>query len=219
MSVRCGPVELEHVAEPGGSGWRLARVCPGGDHVVMRLFVALAPPSAVVDEMQVATRPLSVSCPAVVRWTRPEQWHLTVAFLGEVDDPSRAALVDQLGWLAAQAAPFTLSVASAGRFDHRVLWARVRGELAALERLAASVRAVAGGVGLPTEDRPYRPHLTLARADGDVDLSAMVTALAGFESSPWLVDALCLVRSRWGVDPRGSPLYETMATWPMCSGR
>lgn len=158
---------------------------------------------------------LSVDCPSM-RWTRPEQWHLTLAFLGEVDDRTRGALADRLASIASQTAPFTLAVASAGRFGHRVLWAAVRGDMAELHRLASLMRAAAQSVGLSTEERPYQPHLTLAITDGDVDLGPAVAALASFESSPWAVGELRVMCSRWAVGPSHSPpLYETLGTWPI----
>lgn len=181
----------------------------------MRSFVALVPPSEVVEELRVATAKLSGVSPAALRWTGPEQWHLTLAFLGEVDDPTRAALADRVGRAAAEVAPFTLSVASAGRFGDRVLWAGVGGDTAALHGVAASVRSAAGEVGLSTDDRPYQPHLTLGFLSGDGDLGGAVTALAGFGSSRWTADELCLVQSIRGAGPGASTSYETVTTWPM----
>lgn len=59
----------------------------------MRLFVALTPPAEVVEELRVSTAALRAALPEpapVLRWTRPEQWHLTLVFLGEVGDDSAA---------------------------------------------------------------------------------------------------------------------------------
>ena len=182
---------------------------------MMRMFVALVPPPEVLEELRASTEGLSGASPSTVRWTRPEQWHVTLAFLGEVHDPTRAALADRLGRVAAVVAPFTLSVASAGRFGDRVLWAGVSGDTAALHGVAASVRAAAAELRLATDDRPYHPHLTLALTSGDGDLGGTVGTLADFQSSLWTVDELCLVRTIRGAGPGGAPRYETVATWPM----
>jgi len=193
----------------------------------MRLFVALTPSAAVVQELRAATMPLRcpepshsaepsrAAEPSVLRWTRPEQWHLTLAFLGDVDDESRAELARRLARVAARAHPLALSLGSAGRFGNRVLWTRVRGDTDPLRRLAEAVRAAARRARLPVEDRSYRPHLTLARARTEVDLRPMVTSLAEFASSPWTAEHLHLVRSQLGAGPDGTAQYVRQASWPL----
>jgi 2'-5' RNA ligase len=65
------------------------------------------------------------------------------------------------------------------------------------------------------EDRPYRPHLTLARAAGEADLRPLVQRLASWEGSPWVAAQLDLVRSRLGAAPGGFALHEPIAGWPL----
>jgi RNA 2',3'-cyclic 3'-phosphodiesterase len=180
----------------------------------VRLFVALTLPVEVVQELRAATEPLRAEHPAL-RWTLPEQWHLTLAFLGEVDDRARADLAQRLARAATRAPPLSLALGGAGRFGDRVLWTRVSGDTDGLRRLAASVRAAAGRAGLRIEDRPYRPHLTLARAGGDVDLRGLVTALTGFSGSSWRAERLHLVRSRLGAGPDRRARYEVLCSWSL----
>jgi RNA 2',3'-cyclic 3'-phosphodiesterase len=180
----------------------------------VRLFVALTPPAEVAQELRSATERLRAEHPAL-RWTLPEQWHLTLAFLGEVDDRARADLAGRLARAATRAAPLSLALGGAGRFGDRVLWTRVSGDTAALRRLACSVRAAAGRAGLRVEDRPYRPHLTLARSGGDVDLRGLVSALADFSGSSWTAERLHLVRSRLGAGPDRRSRYELLCSWPL----
>ncbi len=180
----------------------------------MRLFVALTPPPDVVEELQarvVALRELERD----VRWSRPEQWHLTLAFLGEVGDGTRGELSRRLGRAAGRHPPLTLSFGGGGRFGHRVLWTRVRGERDRLRRLAASVRAAVRRSGLAAEQRPYRPHLTLARATGTTDLRPLVEALTPYEGRSWTADELHLVRSRLGAGPGGTARHEPVSSWPL----
>lgn len=180
----------------------------------MRLFVALMPPAEALAELRAATEALHAELGPALRWTRPEQWHLTLAFLAEVDDPTRAELAGRLGRVAARAAPLTLSIGAGGRFGDRVLWVRVRGDTDRLRRLAGSVRAAARRSGLPVEDRPYRPHLTLARSSG-ADLRAAVGRLAGFEGTSWTASRLHLVRSRLGAGPGRTALHEPVGHWSL----
>jgi 2'-5' RNA ligase len=181
----------------------------------MRLFVALTPPADVVAELQAMVAALRELEPEL-RWSRPEQWHLTLAFLGEVGDESRDELARRLGRAAGRYSPLSVSFGGGGRFGHRVLWTRVHGERDRLRRLADSVRAAARRSGLATEQRPYRPHLTLARATtAAVDLRPLVDALAPYQGSSWTADELHLVRSRLGAGPGGTALHETVRSWPL----
>lgn len=189
----------------------------------MRLFVALVPPQHALDELEVAMAPWRAANPSW-GWTRMPQWHLTLAFLGEVDDPTD--LTRRLGQVATRYPPPALSLAGAGRFGDRALWAGVQGDREPLHRLAAGVRAASRRAGVALDDGHYRPHLTLARirsrgACGDVDprpstaLRTAVAALDGFTGSRWTADTLHLVHSRLGTGPAGTTSYATLAWWTL----
>lgn len=180
----------------------------------MRLFVAVTPPAAAVAELRAAVAGLRAGRDGL-RWTRPEQWHLTLAFLGEVADPARAELVGRLERVARRHPPLTLSLGGAGRFGHRVLWTRVRGDTVPLRRLADAVRAAARRARIPVDDRPYRPHLTLARCRDGTDLRPAVAALADLDGPPWTADGLHLVRSELGAGPDGTARHAPLASWPL----
>lgn len=177
----------------------------------MRLFVALIPPPEAVAELAAAVRELPE---AGLRRVRPEQWHLTLAFLGEVDERVLGELEERLGRAARRHPPLTVSLGGAGRFGGRVLWAGVHGDRAGLRRLADSVRAAARRCGIPTEERPYRPHLTLARGAG-ADLAPLVEHLPGVGGCLWRVEELHLVHSDLGAGPGGSARHEPVASWPL----
>lgn len=180
----------------------------------MRLFVALAPPAEAVAELAAVLRDLPPQ--PRVRWTRPEQWHITLAFLAEVDDRTRVQLVERLGRVAGRHPALSLALAGGGRFGAQVLWTRIEGDRVPLRRLVDGVRAAARRCGLPTEQRPYRPHLTLARsAKPAPDLRPLVAALQGFVGSTWPATELHLVRSHLGAGPGGTARHETIATWPL----
>jgi 2'-5' RNA ligase len=186
----------------------------GATLLAVRLFVAVNPPATAIAELRAATAPLRAGHDGL-RWTRPEQWHLTLAFLGEVAEPARADLVERLGRVARRHPPLTLSLGDGGRFGHRVLWTRVRGDTERLRRLADAVRAAARRARIPVEDRPYRAHLTLARCRDDTDLRPAVAALAAFDGEPWTADELHLVRSELGAGPDGGARHAPLASWPL----
>ncbi len=110
-----------------------------------------------------------------VRWVRPEGIHLTLKFLGETP----AAQVDEIGQAmvraAAQVSPFTFTVGGLGCFPHtrrpRVVWVGLQEPTGALARLRNAVETQVAPLGFPTEERPFRPHLTLGRVQRGVSRS------------------------------------------------
>jgi 2'-5' RNA ligase len=106
-----------------------------------------------------------------VRWVRLDGLHLTLRFLGPTPDERVGATAAAVRSVAeAAAGPIQLTLTGAGSFPRadrpRTLWIGVGGDLEALEGLAARTEAALVDAGWPAESRPFRPHLTLARADG-----------------------------------------------------
>jgi 2'-5' RNA ligase len=160
----------------------------------MRLFVAVTPPDEVLSMIDALARPGAVG----VRWTTRGQWHVTLRFLGRVDD----SLVDDVvhALRSVEVPPGT--VASLGpataRFGQRVLHVPVDG----LDVLAARVVDATASFGEPPEDRPFRGHLSLARVGrgaGRVDLRPLCGASI---SASWPVMAFELYSSQ--LHPHGA---------------
>ncbi len=180
----------------------------------MRAFVALVPPEDALAELAAAVAALPDE--PRLRWTRREQWHLTLAFLGEVDESARDRLTERLARAARRHPPVELALAGGGRFGDRVLWAGVDGDRTGLRLLAGSVGAAARRSGLPVDERPHRPHLTLARARPPApDLRPLADALRGFAGRPWTASELHLVRSDLGAGPGGGARHEVVGTWEL----
>lgn len=176
----------------------------------MRLFVALLPPPPVLAEIGQLVDGLRVRAPEL-RWTRLEQWHLTLAFLGQVEERRLPALTERLARLPRRHAAFPLAFTGGGRFDGRVLWAGVSGDLPALRALADSASAAARRTGIALEERPYRPHLTLARARAPTELRRLVEGLSAYVGQPWQADRIELICSQPGPRPR----YDTVGRWEL----
>jgi 2'-5' RNA ligase len=182
----------------------------------MRLFWAIELPETARDRLRVTQAELRERARgADVRWSRPEQLHLTVQFLGEADPAPILA--------AAQALPrpgaLDLEVAGLGTFGGRrprVVWAGVRGPgLEALVALAGALGQAMAGVGFAPEARAYRPHVTLGRVrqgrgrrgqgrPGKA-LKAAVEEVA-LEPHPFRAEELVLLRSSLG-EGRGPVRY------------
>lgn len=150
--------------------------------------------------------------PGAPRWTTPDSWHVTLAFLGDVPGSRLAGLLSALGPVIAGAPPMTVQVTGAGRFGRRrprVLWAGLAGDVDALAVVADRLAAAARHVGVPVDDRPYQPHLTLGRWSGTDEADPqLVDRLSGDHGPAWPVSEVVLWRS-----PLGRP-YERVTSWP-----
>lgn len=180
----------------------------------MRLFVSVQPPAEALEALNAELGRARAVAPPGLRWTRPEQWHLTLAFLGDVPDDEVPTLTDALAAVVGDA-PMSLRLAGGGCFGTRVLWVGLAGDVHALRTLAADLSGAAIGCGIALEDQSFRPHLTLARAGREkADLRPAAAELAQVVGPPWDVTAVQLMHSRLNAGPGGSALHQPIATWP-----
>ena len=130
----------------------------------MRLFVALEIPSAVRENLAALLKSLRAVSPQT-RWVRPENLHVTLKFIGEVPDTKLAAIRSALAG-ARSDQPVTLDFRGLGFFPNekhpRVFWAGMEAS-PNLKDLAADIDRATEKLGIPREQRPFSPHLTLAR--------------------------------------------------------
>lgn len=185
----------------------------------MRLFVALALPPEAASELDEVVAPLRPAWPEL-RWTGVDAWHLTLAFLGEVDEALTGKLSARLKQAATLRAPLSLSLGGAGAFPvasrARVLWTGIRGDQRGLSVLATAVGTGARKAGAPPADRAarrYQPHLTLARCRAPAEVTSLVATLGGFAGTPWVASEIYLIHSRLEARPR----YEILGSWPLLS--
>lgn len=175
----------------------------------MRLFVGLHPPPPVLDAIAALRR----RDEPALRWTTRDQWHVTLRFLGEVDDRDLPVLADHLQQHLAGRPAVEVALGPAVEW----LGSRRQGVLvvpaAGADGLAGAVAAATAGFGGPPELRPFRGHLTLARVRPG---RTVPTGLAGeLVRASWLADRVALVRSR--LDPEGAR-HETVAEVRLVTG-
>jgi RNA 2',3'-cyclic 3'-phosphodiesterase len=102
-----------------------------------------------------------------LQWTRVDSIHLTLKFLGDIEEGRVVDILHALEEAGRSHEPFIIDVKGFGVFPHlrapRVLWMGLTGQTDRLIRLAESVDAALLPLGFPVEPKPYTPHLTLAR--------------------------------------------------------
>jgi 2'-5' RNA ligase len=158
-----------------------------------------------------------------VSWVAPDNLHLTLKFLGSVDEARVPALVEALAAAAAGQAPYDLVLRGLGAFPSatrpRVLWAGAADGAERTADLAARVDAVLAELGVPREARAYTAHVTLGRVRVPRAQPALARALAaerGRELGRLRVERLTLMRSDPG---RSGARYTALADVPLGGGR
>lgn len=191
--------------------------------MTQRMFVAALPPDHVLEDLDDF---LSVRRDAdrELRWTLPEQWHLTLAFLPAVPDRALDDLLDRLTRAARKRVPIRAAVVGGGAFPSagraKVLWAGVEvDDPTELARLATGVRAAASKAGVEVPGERFKPHLTLARSGRPFEATKWLRVLAAYRGPSFPIGEVALVVSHLGAGPRGRPRYEVLAARPLQSGR
>ena len=169
-----------------------------------RLFVALLPDAATRGRLAASAEALRRSLgPAAraLRWVAPEALHLTVRFLGDVEEALLPAVGEAVAAAASGRRPLALTIGGASALPSlrrpRAILRTVGGELAPLSDLAASLSAGLERLGVPPEPRPSRPHVTLARVRDRRPPAGLGEALAAAPLEPvhWQAGELTLVWS------------------------
>ena len=144
---------------------------------------------------------------APLSWTKDEQLHFTLAFLGEQPEDALPRLLDAAASCAALHA-FDLSLSGAGAFPNprrpRVLWLGTEQGARELEELAACLAGGLRAAGFQLEKRPFRAHLTVARVKpgGERGASRALGAAPQGEVARMRVDRLSLMQSH--LSPQGA---------------
>jgi RNA 2',3'-cyclic 3'-phosphodiesterase len=175
----------------------------------MRVFIAIDVPDEVrraLGEVQRALRPLTNTA----RWVAPETIHITLRFLGEVQEKRLEDIDMALTGLTWK--PFTITVRGVGFFpgtrSPRVFWAGM--EAPTMQSLAEQLDTRMERLGFEKEKRAFRPHITLARAKNTRIDSSLVLAAAKYEEhdfGSFGVDRLYLFQST--LKPSGA-VYEKL---------
>jgi 2'-5' RNA ligase len=183
----------------------------------MRLFVATGLSQAVRDAIAAGIESFPVPDPPW-RWVAPDNWHITLKFIGEATDTK--AIADALTPVAAAHSGFDLALGPFGGFPNlrrpRVLFYDAVEGAAPLAALAVDVdAALSAATGMPRETRPFRAHATIARVKRPLDreITALLSSVPELEDARQRVDGFTLMRSRLGPSgARYEPLLQFALT-------
>lgn len=157
---------------------------------------------------------------AAVKWVTPESLHVTLMFLGEVDDRELHSVCRAVKAVAAGESPFSLRVSGLGAFPTprrpKVLWGGIADGVEPLRRLHAGLEERMLELGCyRTEEREYSPHLTLGRVNKDVDaftIAAEIPKRQAWEGGRFAVDEVLVFSSEM---ERDGPVYTVIGRAPL----
>lgn len=183
----------------------------------VRLFVAVHVPDAIKAALRRMQQTLREASGDSVRWSTPEQLHITLLFLGYVD-PSELPELEEAFIAAGKEMPrMHLSVQGLGCFPNerrpRVVWAGLVGDVEPLKEFQAKVQSALQGWCQKLETRAYQPHLTLGRVREGArarKLGEAIQAHAGATFGEWTPQGCSLMRSQ--LSPHGATYTEVCAS-------
>ena len=179
----------------------------------MRSFIAIELPEEIKKHLNRLQQELK-SCGADVKWVEPANIHLTLKFLGEIDEQTRDAVAAAMQDVAAKHKGFACSLGAVGAFPRpeapRVIWIGLDAGDNEVKDIASGLEERLSCAGIPREDRPFSSHITLGRTRSAVNIrllgeklhasaASTLTAVAAFR-----VEKIYLFKST--LTPHG-PIY------------
>ena len=156
---------------------------------------------------------------ADVGWVRPESLHLTLKFLGQVEESRLGAVAEAIAAAAADYGSFRLVLGGLGAFPQpraaRVVWIAIQQGAEALATLHARVEAGLESLGFVREERPFAAHLTLGRVRGPArreQLAVALTSIPAGRLGEMMLHRIELMKSELGP---GGARYTVLQTFPL----
>jgi 2'-5' RNA ligase len=184
----------------------------------MRLFVAIDVAAEIREKLR-ALREKMADTKADVRWVAPENMHITIKFLGEVDEGQAPEILERVVKAAAQVPAFPLEIEGVGRFPERgptrVIISRVVSPDQRVTKLHRLIDSAIGGMGLPMDTRVLVPHLTLGRVSSNHGLNKLLRLLEKHDLDffgSYTVEKVVLYQSLLGEGENGAVRYVTVGS-------
>lgn len=184
----------------------------------IRSFVAIELPEEAKKGLARLRKGLERDEHRFVKWVDPGGMHLTLKFLGNIPSRQATEIAETMGKAVQGISSFHLEISGLGAFPNlkqaRVLWVGVGGELDQLSSLQQKIDSALAALGFPKEERPFVPHLTLARiregasAPERKGFGELVGSSSFEDKYPVEVEAIRLMRSQ--LTPAGA-LYTCLS--------
>ena len=181
----------------------------------MRTFIAIELPNAIKDFLSRLQQELK-TCGADVKWVEPKNIHLTLKFLGDVDDNKLNEITEIIKGVAKEKATFQISISSLGAFPKidspRVIWIGIDAGDKETKEISGLLEEKIAKLGIPKEERPFSSHITIGRTRSGLNLGKLVQELKnkselGGEKLRFDVLKVTLFKST--LSPKG-PTYEIL---------
>ena len=167
---------------------------------MIRSFIAVDIPGDVRDKLDSLIDKLKNS-QADVKWVKPKSIHITLKFLGNVEEARLPKIKEIVENVAKNIQPFTVSIEGTGTFPNdrrpRVLWVGIRKGSETLTRLAEELDSRLSVLGFEREKRSYSPHLTLGRVRSSKNIDTLMDMMHSmpFQAGDFLNEAILLMKS------------------------
>lgn len=182
----------------------------------MRTFIAIELPTSIKDSLSGLQEKLKISG-ADVKWVQPHNIHLTLKFLGEINDKKLDKIISILEEIAKDKDPFRIRISSLGAFPKmnfpRVIWVGVDKGDNQTKEMAKALEEKITKLGIPKEDRSFSTHITIGRTRSTLNRERLVEALSSLankldeENLEFAVTKITLFKST--ITPKG-PIYEIL---------
>ena len=179
----------------------------------IRTFVAIELPLEARDELVSVQAELKKSG-ADVKWVEPENIHLSLRFIGDVEPDKAEEIKELVAGTTAASKAFELTMKGTGVFPDlghpRVIWAGVDRGAGESTRLAADLEAGLQAIGIAGEERKFHPHITLGRvrSQRNSDKLRKLVETTGFEAGS-IIKVECLILFMSRLTPQG-PVYTPL---------
>lgn len=178
----------------------------------MRAFIALELAGEIKKELSRLEGELR-NTGAGVKWVTPENIHLTLKFLGDIEEERTEGIKKSLDGISSEEKSFEVNLFKLGAFpaldNPRVVWVGIDKGCAEVEKIAKRIEEDLEKLGFPKEERPFSAHLTLGRIKSPKNKSVLTEKLLTLEVLPksCTVKSINLFKST--LTPEG-PIYETL---------
>jgi len=178
----------------------------------MRLFIAMPLPEEIEEHLGKVIFALKQKR-GKVKWVAPKNIHLTVKFLGEVDEDQVDKITPLLTEVALKFKVIKTSSDRVGAFPNlshpKIIWAGLNGETARMTEIAEAIEDALEPLGFEKENRRFKAHLTLGRIKDGRDLNELTDYIKSYDFTPAAFDMDRIVLFKSTLTPRG-PIYERL---------